>query len=519
MQKNALGAAREALDAQSMNLDAARVGAGVEDPDVAIENIMAEKRRIAAAKVKGATGQLNADDLEAERFQSKRDQAQSDEKKMGQIQSNSKSPAVRQAARKMQEKESDEQIRDLEKVQEARKRAMRDKFAQREALEKQGDGEARLQKIVGKIQDEMTIARKDTKDIMDFEGEKFAAATKEGNLAKVEEAKNELAIADAEKTHEKTSSLTRARELQRTITERKAMAPLIQTKIAEQSALASGAVQAQHVAAQELKEVLESGMNKIIAAKVPTGSEEEEKIKGQIHVVKIEEATQKARLEANLVALNEVKRDLSTAQSARVENEKEVVNMEKMLKTVKKNPLPELPKGVSAPQEIEAQKEAQMQKKMDKLHDKNAGLKSDEVKFALKVEDYEAERDRMQSSLEAIQQKLTMLGRELKAASKAEWDRTKGPVAQLRNAQIHQVQQYATSWRYKVEDDAEGAKHRAEDIARTRKMNGVATPEEDKKIADTKGQINAVQQKLADLKNKISPTAEAEAESGREIDN
>merc|ERR1711990_114021 len=171
-------------------------------------NIMAEKRRIAAAKVKGATGQLNADDLEAERFQSKRDQAQSDEKKMGQIQSNSKSPAVRQAARQMQEKESDEQIRDLEKVQEARKRAMRDKFAQRRALEKQGDGEARLQKIVGKIQDEMTIARKDTKDIMDFEGEKFAEATKEGNLAKVEDAKNDLKISAAEKAHETTSSLS-----------------------------------------------------------------------------------------------------------------------------------------------------------------------------------------------------------------------------------------------------------------------------------------------------------------------
>lgn len=498
-----------------MQLDAARVGKGVEDPHVAIQNIVNEKRRIAAQKVQGATDAVSQDDLEAERYEQKETDAKNDEAKMGQIAANAKSPAVADAARKMERKESDEMINDMQKAQAERRKAMAAKIRQREALMKQGDSEKRMQEVVSGIQDEMDVARANAKDVMNFEGTRFEEATRSEKEAEVGGAQNDLAIASDQRAYDTTASLEEAMRLTRHIDENKAKVPIFRATITEQHALASSAVEAQHVEAKNVKEAIELGLDKVIAAQVPKDSKRVEGLKGKIEVVKMEETTETQRLEANDVAYKEMKRDLASAQAKRVSNEKEQLNLKKMIETVKRSPIPGTERGVTVPGELEQAKNAQMTKKMAKLKEDNTFIKEEESNLGMKLEQLKSEGERMQRTLDGIRKQSATLGKEMRAAMQDDFNNKKGPTAVLRKSKREQLKAKARDWRHAQEDKADLAKARAQDAAMFRQGNGIETA--DSKIKDTKSQITAVQQKLKDLKAKISPADIAAVEAPQRL--
>jgi len=410
------------------------------------------------------------------------------------------------------------QIADLEKSQDARRMAMAAKNQQRAALLKQGKGEKKMQDVVKGIQEEMNVDRKTTKDIMDYEGHKFEDATTAEKVAEVGLAKTELHMAADERSYSRTASLSKASELDQKMQEARAMIPVFKTKMTEQQSWAAGAVDAQHQAATELKKSLGLAIDKIIAAEIPTGSEQEQDLKGKIELTKIQEATQRQALDANKIALSEMQKDFTNAQAQRVSNEKEITNLSRLLSTLKKKmgKPADFSKGVSIPQEIEAAKASAMMKKLLKLQNQNKSLKQEELKYASQVEAYKLEGERMDDGIGSTGKQMVSQQRELKAATKAEYDRTKGPLAVLRDAKANQLKQKALAWRHTSEDKADLAKQRAEDADKIRKTYSVKN--EDRQINKSKAKLSAVQDKLKALKAKISPATLAGIDSRNKKD-
>merc|ERR1712093_702789 len=93
------------------------------------------------------------------------------------------------------------------------------------------------------------------------------------------------------------------------------------------------------------------------------------------------------------------------------------------MKSVAKKPIPELPKAIKAPAEIEEAKEAELAKKQKDLIKANTELKDNEVRIALAIEKAKKQLDEMEAGSKQLIKKTEELQRTKKQVQENETNR------------------------------------------------------------------------------------------------
>merc|ERR1711871_771024 len=384
--KNALGAAEEVKNNLAMQVDAARVGAGTESPGKAIKDIKKDKENIDKGKLKKASDIVEVDEVKANKLMADRTKAMDDQRKMRKIEATAKSPAVKSAAKSMERKEGDKQLLELQKLQAVRAKEDKDRAKRRKAAASMDEDAAKLKKLVQSLKDKMEVQKHTTKKIMDYEGQKFKRAVQSRMKARIEEAKALLQLQKAQK-RVKTVTTVRGEEKQKSTIAKAKRNLFIQTQHKQKATLiANTAETAQHRAALALKAKLAQGMEKIIAARLPTRTEQQQKADGKLQAADVMLKTQNEFIKATKEEVANLNARLANQQSKRLDFEKQAKNVDGQVKAIKKRPVPELPKGIKAPASIaNAKKKALKRKKAMLLTDAKATARA-EVKTALAIE-------------------------------------------------------------------------------------------------------------------------------------
>merc|ERR1712072_78893 len=460
----------------------------------------------------------NIDEMEANKLQADRTQAMKDQKKMRKIEKSSKAPAVKDAAKKMEQKEEDEQLNDLQDLQEKRKKEDADRVAKRKVQAGAGEDAKKLDKAVQKIRDKMMEQKAAAKKIMDFEGNKYKNAVRGEKGDEVAQAKLELKLVKDEEKAKTTSSDTKFTALQDAAKKNKDEQAVLVTQIQKNKAIANEVEGTQHETAENLRGQLAEGMERIIAAQVPTKSEAEQKVAGELEVAQVESATQAKNVEAVELQLKQLEVQLSTAQNKRVQNEKEIQNILRMMKSVAKKPIPELPKGIKAPAEIEEAKEAELAKKQKDLIKANTELKDNEVRIALAIEKAKKQLDEMEAGSKQLIKKTEELQRTKKQVQENETNRKYSAEAVAAKVKKEQTSQKAKATMQGIEDAVIAAKRKQEDakieadrLAASKENDQVDSP----KIENAKKQVLDINTKLKNLSEKISQTTLDSVEAGK----
>merc|ERR1711871_97677 len=384
--KNALGAAEEVKNNLAMQVDAARVGAGTESPGKAIKDIKKDKENIDKGKLKKASDIVEVDEVKANKLMADRTKAMDDQRKMRKIEATAKSPAVKSAAKSMERKEGDKQLLELQKLQAVRAKEDKDRAKRRKAAATMDEDATKLQKLIQGMKEKMEVQKHTTKKIMDYEGQKFKRAVQSRMKARIEEAKALLQLQKAQK-RVKTVTTVREEEKQKSTIAKAKRNLFIQTQHKQKATLiANTAETAQHRAALALKAKLAQGMEKIIAARLPTRTEQQQKADGKLQAADVMLKTQNEFIKATKEEVANLNAKLANQQSKRLDFEKQAKNVDRQVKAIKKRPVPELPKGIKAPASIaNAKKKALKRKKAMLLTDAKATARA-EVKTALAIE-------------------------------------------------------------------------------------------------------------------------------------
>jgi len=520
--KNALGAAEEVKNNLAMQVDAARVGAGTESPGKAMKNIKKDKENIDKGKLKKASDIVEVDEVKANKLMADRTKAMDDQRKMRKIEATAKSPAVKSAAKSMARKEGDKQLLELQKLQAVREKEDKDRAKRRQAAANMDEDAAKLKKLVQSLKDKMEVQKHTTKKIMDYEGQKFKKAVQSRMKARIEEAKALLQLQKAQK-RVKTVTTVREEEKQKSTIAKAKRNLFIQTQHKQKATLiANTAETAQHRAALALKAKLAQGMEKIIAARLPTRTEQQQKADGKLQAADVMLKTQNEFIKATKEEVANLNAKLANQQSKRLDFEKQAKNVDGQVKAIKKRPVPELPKGIKAPASIaNAKKKALKRKKAMLLTDAKATARA-EVKTALAIE--KSKRDLEVKMVEAT--RLATVRKEL-STQKAKIDQQAanakfGVEAIKAKAKREESRMGALNAQNKIEDDILRAKRKEEDATLAAKRLNVAaevsvpaaaTSKTDRQIAKEKAAVAAVQNKLRTLSKKIGAATIESAEA------
>merc|ERR1711871_630233 len=337
--KNALGAAEDVKNNLAMQVDAARVGAGTESPGKAIKDIKKDKENIDKGKLKKASDIVEVDEVKANKLMADRTKAMDDQRKMRKIEATAKSPAVKSAAKSMARKEGDKQLLELQKLQAVRDKEDKDRAKKRKAAASMDEDAAKLKKLVQSLKDKMEVQKHTTKKIMDYEGQKFKKAVQSRMKARIEEAKALLQLQKAQK-RVKTVTTVRGEETQKSKIAKAKRNLFFQTQHKQKATMIANAAEtAEHRAALALKAKLAQGMEKIIAAKLPTRTEQQQKDDGKLQAADMMHKTQKEFIEAAKGEVANLNARLADQQSKRIDLEKQAKNVDRQVKAVKKKPV------------------------------------------------------------------------------------------------------------------------------------------------------------------------------------
>merc|ERR1711871_1050259 len=337
--KNALGAAEEVKNNLAMQVDAARVGAGTESPGKAIKDIKKDKENIDKGKLKKASDIVEVDEVKANKLMADRTKAMDDQRKMRKIEATAKSPAVKSAAKSMERKEGDKQLLELQKLQAVRAKEDKDRAKRRKAAATMDEDATKLQKLIQGMKEKMEVQKHTTKKIMDYEGQKFKRAVQSRMKARIEEAKALLQLQKAQK-RVKTVTTVRGEETQKSKIAKAKRNLFVQTQHKQKAtAIANAAETAEHRAALALKAKLAQGMEKIIAAKLPTRTEQQQKADGKLQAADVMLKTQKEFIEAAKGEVANLNARLANQQNKRIDLKKQAKNVDRQVKAVKKRPV------------------------------------------------------------------------------------------------------------------------------------------------------------------------------------
>jgi len=506
----------------AMQVDAARVGAGTESPGKAIKDIKKDKENIDKGKLKKASDIVEVDEVKANKLMADRTKAMDDQRKMRKIEATAKSPAVKSAAKSMARKEGDKQLLELQKLQAVRDKEDKDRAKKRKAAASMDEDAAKLKKLVQSLKDKMEVQKHTTKKIMDYEGQKFKRAVQSRMKARIEEAKALLQLQKAQK-RVKTVTTVRGEETQKSKIAKAKRNLFFQTQHKQKATMIANAAEtAEHRAALALKAKLAQGMEKIIAAKLPTRTEQQQKADGKLQAADVMLKTQKEFIEAAKGEVANLNARLANQQSKRIDLEKQAKNVDRQVKAVKKRPVPELPKGIKAPASIAAAKAKTLKRKKAMLLTDAKATERAEVKTALAIE--VAKRDVEKKTLEA--KRLATVSKELqRQKDKIDQQATKakfGVEAVRAKAKREKSRMDALNAQNKIEDDIRRAKRKEEDAAlAAKRVNNAAeasvpaatNSKTDRQIAKEKAAVAAVQNKLRTLSKKIGAATIESAEA------
>jgi len=523
--KNALGVAQEALEHRQMQVDVARVGAGTEGAEDGIDAVLAAMRKMAADKMGGATAVVDHDELEADHYSKQRATAFADKKKMREIESSAQSPAVKDAAASMQNKESDEMLFDLQETLAYRLKAQKARIAKRSVGTEVEEESKKMKKAVDGIKAEMKEARTTTKNIMTFEGKKYKKSMRSYAGDKVSIAQLQVKLEKDKAAAEVTPSLQKKEELDKAIERAKRRKFILKTRRVRSAADANLAVEAQHNAAKELKATLAEGIEKVIALKIPKESEPEMEAKGKQEAEAIEIDTE-ATIGQNLkFELAQLQKSLSDTQQERIDISREILTIGDQIKSLVSDPLPELPKDVTPPQGLADRKRADLSAKKTRMEARRRVLAKSEVKLALEIERTKKKIHDQQMKAHDMIRKSTALANQARVARENSLRQRYGAQQQLSRSKKATTKHRASIIRAQIEESSIEAQHKMEDarneaeaIASSNRDDftppaQAAGAEANSEINKMKGDVVAAQNKLKTLSSKISGVDIAEVEA------
>merc|ERR1711871_916633 len=287
----------------------------------------------------GASDIVEVDEVKANKLMADRTKAMDDQRKMRKIEATAKSPAVKSAAKSMARKEGDKQLLELQKLQAVRDKEDKDRAKKRKAAASMDEDAAKLKKLVQSLKDKMEVQKHTTKKIMDYEGQKFKRAVQSRMKARIEEAKALLQLQKAQK-RVKTVTTVRGEETQKSKIAKAKRNLFFQTQHKQKATMIANAAEtAEHRAALALKAKLAQGMEKIIAAKLPTRTEQQQKADGKLQAADVMLKTQKEFIEAAKGEVASLNARLADQQSKRIDLEKQAKNVDRQVKAVKKRPV------------------------------------------------------------------------------------------------------------------------------------------------------------------------------------
>merc|ERR1712167_457185 len=320
----------------------------------------------------------------------------------------------------------------------------------------------------------------------------------------------------------KTVTTVRGEETQKSKIAKAKRNLFIQTQHKQKATMiANTAETAEHRAALALKAKLAQGMEKIIAAKLPTRTEQQQKADGKLQAADVILKTQNEFIEAANGEVANLNARLANQQSKRIDLEKQAKNVDRQVKAVKKKPVPELPKGIKAPASIAAAKAKALKRKKAMLLTDAKATERAEVKTALAIE--RAKFDVEKKTVEA--RRLATVSKELQQqkdkidqqAAKAKF----GVEAVRAKAKREKSRMDALNAQNKIED-IRRAKRKEEDAALAAKRENnaaeasvpaAANSKTDRQIAKEKAAVAAVQNKLRTLSKKIGAATIESAEA------
>jgi len=432
---------------------------------------------------------------------------------------------VRDAASSMQAKESDEMLFDLQQTLSYRLKAQKARIAKRAASEGSTEESDKMKHVVDGIKAEMLEARTTAKKIMDFEGKKYKKSMQKYAADKVSLAQLEMKLQKEKGAAKVTPSLQKKEELDRSIERAKRRKFILKTRRVRSAADANLAVEAQHAAAKELKATLAEGIEKVIALKIPKESEAEMDVKGKQEAEAIAIDTE-AGIGQNLkFELATLQQKLSETQQERIDISREIVTVGDQIKSLKRDPLPELPKDVTPPKGLADQKRADLTTKQNNLTERKKLLAKNEIKLALEIERTKKKIHDQQMKAHDLIDKSTALAQQARVAREGSLKERYGAQQQLSRSKKATSKHRASIIRAQIEETSIAARHKIEDARREAEAIAAsnrddfdapvqpAGQEEQSEINKMKGDVTAAQNKLKALSSKISGVDIAEVEA------
>lgn len=506
-EKSKLEAAKQAKEVDKMAVAEAKVGAGQEDPKEAIEAVKAEKESMAKSKLAEAKAKVDKADGEKKEAMAKRAEEQQTEDKMKNIEKNSDSPAVKSASQEMEAKEEENGLKDLQDGIQAEKEK---KIAQQKQEVEQAEEAKEMSKDEAgakNAEEEAELAKAAAKQIMNFEGLQYEKATKDSAEAQIQAAKLNAIWHDFDKKSKTTTSSDQRTILKEKVARTKAHEADLMQKSRDDTAAATVATLNQHHTAKELDKALKAAVAAAIANAAAPMTEQEAAAKESEEVSKAETDAETKELEVNTEATARMKKKLSDLQSQRLEEEREAKNVNEQEAAVKKNPMPELPKGVKAPKAIEKAKEEKLAKKGEKLQADQKELAKEEVQVTVELEKKEDKIAEQKKKAAKLSENADTAKREMEKAEQDASQQKYGAEEVLKKSKQESDESAAALVMGKAKQEAE---QKLEPPIGNENEESAEETAIDKKITQEKSAVSDIQDKLKSLRTKIStPTLES----------
>jgi len=506
--KEEMRVAQQVVQNDKMNLEEVKVGAGEEDPIEAVNKVKLEKEAMARqtlaaarAKVKELNGQKNE-------YLAKRTATMQDERKMEKIEKESKSPAVKGAAREMEAKENTQELTDMEEAQAAdRKAKLAAEKQKREQAEEAKDAEGTDEAAEG-AKLEAKKAKDAAKKIMDFEGAKYDKAVKDSAEAQISAAKVNGLWNHLYKQAQTTSSLDKRKMLKAKVLRLKSTEQGLEQQIQLDKETADIATMQQHRVAKDLDKTLAAQVAKAIAGKSSGQTEAEQTAVENQKIAAVEANTESEELSAVREEVVRLQKRLANLATQRHRDEENARIKKTQQKSVKKNPVPEVSKGVKkdAPKEVKAierAKEASLARDIEWAVQDAKDTAREQVEVALQLEKLKSRVSELERKAKLLSRKASNSAQQVVQAEQKAAQQKYGAEAVLKKAEeksaesdAKQVQDKALK---KAEENVSPQSDEAEDEEEAVKVNGI-----DAKIKKEKSAVSDIQGKLKLLKSKIS---------------
>lgn len=508
--------AQEAWDFDKMVVQEAKVGAGEEDAGDAVEKIEGEKAEMAQEKLKAQKEKVNSLHGEQNEALAKRTAAMADEEKMEEIEKKTKSPAVKSAAEAMESKENDAALDDMEKAVAAKKAAKEQEIRLKDEQDADMKDGAATSDAAKAAKLEAKKAKEATKQIMDFEGKKFAKAMKQSAEAQINAAKVNLMWNRLKKQADQTSSASHRKELESQVTGLKMHEKEELHKVLSFKKIAETTTLHQHQVAQELDKTLAAAVAKTIQGDEPEMTEAEQTAQEDLDIMSAESGTEADEMDYAKEDMARLSKKLSELQDERNKDEEDVRLKQDQMKAVKKDPLPEVSQGVQQEdakevKSIERAKEQEMSQDIEDAKEDAKQVAKGEVKLALELEHQKQKFRYKKRKAKMMIDKQTEAEDAVRLADGRAKKQKYGEESVLKKSEQESVQSG-------VKMKQAQAQQKMEEAADASFGTEAETQEQqqelslDKKITNEKSAVSDIQSKLKSLKAKIGGSAITSAE-------